>query len=195
MLLLLLLLFLQLVLQLFQLVPAAAPACTTLVGKLPGWQTADEGHWKRRPATRAAKQLMLNWSIIWPTQKPTHSPTRTQIHRQGYTCVKLVCAPVCLCVRMLELPTSKRHISILTLINQIDLCQQIIHEQFPKVIISRRAEPTATATGPALPMGQHKPHRPKTQRENCEMANAKGMLTDRQRDSWPEDDMRTTSET
>lgn len=44
MLLLLLLLFLQLLLQLFQLVPAAAPACTTLVGKLPGWQTADEGH-------------------------------------------------------------------------------------------------------------------------------------------------------
>lgn len=44
MLLLLLLLLLLLVLQLFHRIPVAAPASTTLVGELPGWQTADEGH-------------------------------------------------------------------------------------------------------------------------------------------------------
>jgi len=40
----------------------------------------------------------------------------------------------------------------LTLINQIDLCQQIIHEQFPKVIISPRE--TGNGPDPATPLRQ-----------------------------------------
>lgn len=57
MLLLLLLLLLLLVLQLFQRIPVAAPASTTLVGELPGWQTADEGPLKAQTRNSGSQAI------------------------------------------------------------------------------------------------------------------------------------------
>lgn len=100
-----------------------------------------------------------NWCLIdqlFGLHKSPMSNPHTHIPHTLYTYICMcVCihtyvtfVPVWMCVRVLELPTSKRHISILTLINQIDLCQQIIHEQFPKVIISRRATARLTLPWP-----------------------------------------------